>query len=198
MLDCECFVLVGGQSRRMGKDKAFLPWGKRSLIAHQAYRLSKLFQRVSLVSKFDQPDRFQQVDCPIIYEPDEPKTPLLGIVSSLRASQSEWSFVLAVDLPFFSAKSIDCLSSHRENHSMVLSKSEEAVQALAAYYHKNALEILDSRLESGLFKLSELQGQSDCKLVDVSAYELMNLNTSQEYQKALEIAGLAEPKFSKM
>jgi len=173
----------------MGKDKAFLPWGKRSLIAHQVYRMSKLFKRVSLVSKFDQPDRFQKVDCPIIYEPDEPKTPLLGIIRGLQGSQSEWSFILAVDLPFFAEHSIAKLWSHKSSYSMVLSKSDGVIQALAALYHKSSLEILGSRLESGLFQLSDLQDQPSCALVDVPSKELINLNTSGEYQKALEVAG---------
>jgi molybdopterin-guanine dinucleotide biosynthesis protein A len=81
------FILAGGQSRRMGRDKAALNWGNRSLLDHMVHLLSTVADRVRVVGRGDLPDRVAG------------KGPLGGILTALEASETEENLVVAVDLP---------------------------------------------------------------------------------------------------
>ena len=81
------FILAGGQSRRMGQDKAALRWGSGSLLDHMTLLLSTVADPVRVVGRGDLPDRISG------------RGPLGGILTALETSDREANLVLAVDLP---------------------------------------------------------------------------------------------------
>ena len=81
------FILAGGQSRRMGRDKATLKWGTGSLLDHMTLLLSTVADPVRVVGRGDLPDRIPG------------KGPLGGILTALETSDREDNLFLAVDLP---------------------------------------------------------------------------------------------------
>jgi molybdopterin-guanine dinucleotide biosynthesis protein A len=81
------FILAGGQSRRMGRDKAALEWGDSSLLDHMVQLLSTVTGRVRVVGRGELPDRIPG------------KGPLGGILTALEASETAENLVVAVDLP---------------------------------------------------------------------------------------------------
>src|SRR5574342_801833 len=81
------FILAGGQSRRMGRDKATLKWGTDSLLNHMVQLLSTVVGAVRIIGRDDLPDRIPG------------KGPLGGILTALETTDREANLVLAVDLP---------------------------------------------------------------------------------------------------
>jgi molybdopterin-guanine dinucleotide biosynthesis protein A len=81
------FILAGGQSRRMGRDKAALEWGDGSLLDHMVQLLSTVAGRVRIVGRGELPDRIPG------------KGPLGGILTALEATETEENLMVAVDLP---------------------------------------------------------------------------------------------------
>src|SRR5215207_2671871 len=81
------FILAGGQSRRMGTDKATLKWGETSLLDHMLQLLSTVADRVSVVGRGNFPDAIAG------------KGPLGGILTALQTTDSDFNLFLAVDLP---------------------------------------------------------------------------------------------------
>jgi molybdopterin-guanine dinucleotide biosynthesis protein A len=81
------FILAGGQSRRMGRDKAALEWGNSSLLDHMVELLSTVAGRVRVVGRGELPDRIPG------------KGPLGGILTALEATETAETLVVAVDLP---------------------------------------------------------------------------------------------------
>src|SRR5262245_52595098 len=81
------FVLAGGKSRRMGRDKALLPWGKVSLLEHMTQLLSTVAGRVQVVGRAELPDIVSG------------KGPLGGILTALEATDRDANLFVAVDLP---------------------------------------------------------------------------------------------------
>jgi len=95
MFDVEGFILVGGASRRMGRDKALLEFGGRPLLDRIAHELSAVTSAVSLVGARQTHSSFKNV--PDVYEQ---WGALGGIHAALMAAKTDWAAVVACDLPF--------------------------------------------------------------------------------------------------
>ena len=65
---------------------------------------------IFLVSRFDQPDRLQSVDIPIIYDSHSERTIMGAIIDSVEASKNDWTFVIAVDLPLINWSIVNWIS----------------------------------------------------------------------------------------
>jgi molybdopterin-guanine dinucleotide biosynthesis protein A len=100
MFDVEGFILVGGQSSRMGSDKSRLVFGEQTAIERIAAALRPLTARVRLVGS-----RFQAEANGLENVPDTHECwgALGGIHAALDACQSEWAAIAACDLPFVSS-----------------------------------------------------------------------------------------------
>ena len=81
------FILAGGQSRRMGQDKAALKWGETSLLEHMVQLLSTVTTSVRIVGRGDLPDRIPG------------KGPIGGILTGLESTDKTVNLFVAVDLP---------------------------------------------------------------------------------------------------
>src|SRR2546423_7737235 len=101
MLDVEGFILVGGASRRMGRDKSRLTLGGQTTVELIAEAMANVATRVrlvgGLVGEQDDRNRFESV-------PDLADSwgPLGGIQAALHAAEAEWCIAIACDLPFVS------------------------------------------------------------------------------------------------
>ena len=96
MFDVEGFILVGGQSSRMGSDKSQLVFGKQTGVEHIAAALRPLTRTVRLVGSRDQGDAAGLQNIP---DTHERWGALGGIQAALAACQSEWAVIAACDLP---------------------------------------------------------------------------------------------------
>ncbi len=88
-------VLVGGASRRMGRDKSRLEFAGAPLATRTAGLLETLCEDVLLVGgdpPADAPGRR-------VPDPDGPRCALRGLVGALEAARGERVLVLATDLP---------------------------------------------------------------------------------------------------
>ncbi|MCU0827677.1 MAG: molybdenum cofactor guanylyltransferase [Tabrizicola sp.] len=97
-------ILAGGESRRMGSDKAFVPLASRPLIAHVLNRLAPQVDAI-LISANRDPERFASFGCRVI--PDaKPQGPLSGILAALiHAAEQGATHIVScpVDTPFLPA-----------------------------------------------------------------------------------------------
>ncbi len=98
-------VLAGGQSERMGKDKALIPIEGVPLIGRICNIAKSCSDRVYVVTSW--PERYREIipkDCHLISEvpiagESQPSGPLVGFVQGLVHVESDWVLLLACDLP---------------------------------------------------------------------------------------------------
>src|SRR5436190_7933001 len=103
MITIEGFVLVGGRSSRMGRDKASLRIGGKTLVERAATTLSQVSTRVAVVGDVVA----TTVSWKVV--PDVPsgtiaRGSIVGLYSALYHSKADWSAILACDLPFASSE----------------------------------------------------------------------------------------------
>ncbi len=95
------YVLVGGRSSRMGRDKAFLPWQGATLLGHAVARLAS-FGPARLLSG-DPADESRAAQLTPFGELVADRTPgcgpIGGIDAALHDLTTSWALILPIDQP---------------------------------------------------------------------------------------------------
>src|SRR2546423_4029988 len=97
------FVLAGGKSTRMGRDKALLEWGGQTLLDHMLNLLREVAHPVQVAGRDPLPDRLPGLG------------PLSGIATGLEASSTDANLFVAVDLPHLTTDFLKYLRQRLEN-----------------------------------------------------------------------------------
>ena len=93
----QAFILAGGQSRRMGSDKARLPWNGQPIVERIRDAITTSVAHVWLVCKVD--SGCEDLGLPILYDRAPGRALVYGLQAALEAPGPPWRFVLACDMP---------------------------------------------------------------------------------------------------
>ena len=144
--NCTAVILTGGESKRMGQDKASLAFEGQTLLARAEQRLTPLFENVVVSTRQKRDD----TELPQVLDASEHRAPMMGIVAAFEAVDTDWLFVMGVDMPFISADLLKYMAKHREGYDTVLVKVEERLQPLLAFYRKEiCLSLMRARIHQG-------------------------------------------------
>lgn len=146
------FLLAGGRSRRMGRDKAQLELAGQPLAAHMLGKLAGLGLEATLCG--NRPDL--QHFAPILPDPKLPggettAGPIAGILSALEASDSVLNLFLAVDMPAIPADFLSWMIDRgkRTQAAITLPIVTGREQPLCAIYHRDLAPGVRRSIESG-------------------------------------------------
>ena len=148
--NCTAIVLAGGQSRRMGRDKASLPFADSTLLHTVIQQLQPWFSHILL--SVQQP--IPACDYPQISDTTPHAGPLAALVDALAHVETSWAFVTACDMPFVNPALISALAKRRSSQQAVIADIDGHWQPFAAFYAKNSLPILHNALQSGEHSLT--------------------------------------------
>lgn len=189
-------VLVGGQSRRMGTDKASLRYGDDP--RPQWKRMAEMLRKVCTgifvsirsgqqLDDFNPDDEFQ-----ILEDPPVSKGPLTGFLQAFATSpQSAW-LVVACDLPLLDVQTLQHLVNHRGPHAAVAYRSahDGLPEPMCAVYEPQMKTILTQALGDDLrCPRKILINQRDTiRLIDLpNADALENANTPEEFRRLADL-----------
>lgn len=140
-MNIEAFILIGGRSSRLGRDKAFERVGGRTL-AERALRTverSRTVEKATFVTgnRIDFAIEAARMDARFVFDLVEGRGPLGGLYTALMHATSDWVFVLACDLPLVTPELIDRLSGFREGEygAVVPEQPDGLLQPLCAFYN---------------------------------------------------------------
>lgn len=156
-------ILSGGQSKRMGNDKAFIQNDGKTLLEN-AFEICAPFCSTVLISSNNQKHEIHGTK--II--PDEIINcgPLAGIYTCLKKSGTSWNFVISVDAAFVTSEFVTFLLSQAMDYDAVVPVHTFGKEPLIALYNKSALPEMRKRLEVGNFKMHDLLNSLKTKYVD--------------------------------
>ena len=192
--DVTAFVLAGGKSTRMGKDKAFLEFKGRILLARALELAAAVAKDVRIVGDRSKFAAFGRVIEDIYRE----RGPLGGIHAALKSSPTELNLMLAVDLPFVERSFLKYLVSVARDAKVVVTvpRANDGLQPLCAVYRREFAQAAEQSLAQGKNKIDALFAEVDTKILGpqelseagFSAEMFRNLNTPEEFEKAAHIA----------
>jgi len=148
----EGFLLAGGQSSRMGRDKALLTLDGETLAARGLRKLRCVCAEVAIAGGAGELSRFGRV----IADQRQGCGPLAGIVSALEQSEFEWNLFLAVDMAFVPVEALRALlAGVTPPQAVVVATVEGQVHPLCGIYSRRALPALRGELEAGRLKVKD-------------------------------------------
>ena len=142
-------ILAGGKSTRMGFDKQLLRLRERSLIEGLIRRLGGSFDETIVVT--NRPELYIGLADKITGDIIPDMGPLSGIHAGLSAASSEYSFVIACDMPQLNTKYIDYMMELlNKNESMAcITKFGDWIEPFNAFYSKALIDHIESFLMGG-------------------------------------------------
>lgn len=193
------FVLAGGASSRMGRDKGLLSFGGVPLIVHTVDLLEPLVARVTVVGA---PPHYASLGLRTIQDPsagsEERKNirrgPLAGIAAALTVTRSTWNLIVACDLPYLSVQWLDWLLARAaaSDAQAVVPRTERGLEPLAGVYRRECRSVIAAALARGERKvtdvLRELRVETvlprEWRSLDPRALVLKNMNAPEDYERA--------------
>ncbi|MDX8389690.1 MAG: molybdenum cofactor guanylyltransferase [Mariprofundaceae bacterium] len=197
--NCGVVILTGGESKRMGSDKAMVEVAGKPMIDHIVESVEPLFSEILIsVREFRSGMKLPQVKDGLPCSASECRGPMVGIKSALEAVQSDWLFVIACDMPIVSTTLIYELASHRAGYDAVLVHAFDRPQPLFGFYAKTCLPLMQARIAEGKRSMMRLLDQLNvCLLseekveaIDPQLRSLMSLDTVEEIKTVESINGL--------
>src|SRR2546426_12054394 len=176
------FILAGGQSSRMGRDKALLDWHGRTLVSHMIHILGTATDEVQVVGRDPLPDRIPG------------RGPLSGIATALEVSSTDTNLILAVDLPFLTKDFLLYFRSQIERSSRRLFACKIGSHfPLCLGVRKGLLPEIEHLLSSDDRSLhgwitgsdAEILSEPQLQSTGFDASIFHNLNTPEDYERAI-------------
>ncbi len=185
-------VLVGGQSRRMGLNKAFLKIGPGRLIENITAKLKTLFPEVLLAG--NDPEPYGSLCLPVVGDIYQGCGPLAGIHAALTAAANPYVFITACDMPFVDLDLVAFLVKNAPGYDVVVPRLGAYLEPLCAVYGKGCLSAIEASLNKGQCKVTAFFPEVAVKYLDqeeLSGFNLdrifFNLNSPKDLKKAIEL-----------
>ena len=148
-------MLAGGESRRMGKDKATILFRGKPLWQIQLELLRKLDPEEIFVSTRTDPI-WRPADVQFLADDPPSRGPLSGLAASLARMRSAHLLALAIDMPFMTESYVRYLCDQIEPHVGVVPKIDHRAEPLAAIYPREAKVDFREALAGDDFSLQTL------------------------------------------
>ncbi|MBI2935894.1 MAG: molybdenum cofactor guanylyltransferase [Chloroflexi bacterium] len=190
----EAIVLAGGQSKRIGLPKAFLPLGSTTLVQTVVAGLRSVFPRVMVVvrEKRGWGDLEAEPGVEVLEDQRPQRGPLVGLARGLAASRSPWCFVAACDMPFLQRQVILRMTKHLDGCDILLAQVGGHTQPLHAFYSKGCLPHVEALLSQDVTSLLALlprcrvrtMAAKDFWDLDPDLLSFRDIDTIEDYQAA--------------
>jgi len=190
-------IQAGGQSSRMGEDKALKTFLGRPLVQRVVERLTSLADEVILTT--NRPDDYAFLKVPLFSDLKPGRGALGGLYTAIASASNPIVAVVACDMPFASARFFEEATRLLEDEEadVVIAKSEEGYEPLHAVYRRETcLPAIEAAIDADMWKVVAWFPQvkvrvltsDEIKRYDPSGLAFWNVNTPEEFAKAEEIA----------
>ena len=191
MHDLSAFVLAGGRSSRLGRDKALLPFGDRNFLqialdnARAVCPDPVVVGARSLYASYG----------PVIEDRIPGCGPLSGIHAALTTTQAEVNLIVSVDMPLMSSDFLRWLlqTAATCDELAIVPEAQGRTQPLCSVFRRGALAEVERVLRTGEYKVDRLFSIVPTRFVLETEWRdagflpdiFRNVNTPAEYEAVL-------------
>jgi molybdopterin-guanine dinucleotide biosynthesis protein A len=186
-------VLVGGESRRYGRNKALELFQGERLIDRQVRTVGTLFSEVLVIT--NDPERYLHLDVTIVRDVIPGQGPLGGIYTGLLFAQGKSVFVTACDMPFVQPAVVRRMLQLATDYDVIVPEKTEGLEPLHAIYSSRCLPHIEKMLDHGTLqvinffpavKVYRLSSEEIGQL-DPQGLSFFNINTPNDMDRAREL-----------
>jgi molybdopterin-guanine dinucleotide biosynthesis protein A len=197
-------ILAGGQSRRMGQDKALMSLGGRLLIQRVIDVLAPMCAELILVT--NDPDRYAHFALRTVHDVFPGAGSLGGLYSGMAASASDTAIAVACDMPFLNGALLQYLVEQSSAADAVVADLSTAARSAAdqpkakqldlhplhAVYRRACLAPIEKQLRAGDLRMMGFFERVNVRYVkraevlrfDTQLRSFFNVNTPEEWAEA--------------
>ena len=194
-------ILAGGQSRRMGANKALMQLGDDSLIGHVIHRMRHVVDELLLIT--NSPAEYTHLRVPMHGDIIPDTGALGGIYTGLTHASHDAVLCVACDSPFLEPKLLAYLASVLGEYDAVMPYTQSetpadrndvqiTLQTLCTAYSKRCLPIIASMLRDSELRVHALQERAHIKHIspevwqdfDPEGMSFFNINTPEDFERA--------------
>ena len=185
-------ILAGGESKRMGQDKALLDLGSSTLLSHVYQIANKCTTQTYVISPWIEKYQLSLPDgCQLIKEQlvlnASSNTPLIGFAQALELVKTEWILLLACDLPHLSSSQVKqwllALTTVLPTEVAFLPRNPKGWEPLCGFYRQSCLPSLQEYVRSGGRSFQAWLAQQSVRELELSDRNcLFNCNTLEDWE----------------
>lgn len=192
-------IQAGGQSSRMGEDKALKSFLGRPLIQRVIDRMSSIADE--LIVTTNRPDDYRFLDIRLVPDLKPDRGALGGLYTAIASASNPLVAVVACDMPFASAELLEAAARLmvQEEADVVVPRSGEGYEPIHAVYRRaTCLPAIETALNADMWKVIAWFPQvkvrvltsDEIKRYDPAGLAFWNVNTPEEFLEAEKIATL--------
>jgi molybdenum cofactor guanylyltransferase len=193
-------ILAGGRARRLGglnKAGLILQPGGASVLDRQLARLRRVVDRTIIIA--DDARRFSGAGVPVIPDLVSGCGALGAVYTAVHAAGTDWTLVVACDMPFVSERLLAHLVSVGSSVDIAIPRTAHGYEPLCATYSRRSAQELRRLIDEQRFRLSDVTRIPGLNVREVGKDELeafgpeevlfFNLNTPDDYARAIDLDG---------
>ncbi|MDD4230669.1 MAG: molybdenum cofactor guanylyltransferase [Dehalococcoidales bacterium] len=195
-------ILAGGQSRRFGKDKAWVDLNGRSLLQTVVTNLEFLGTEIIIVKApgKELPPVSAEVEVTIVDDLIPGKGPVMGILTGLERSSYHYNLVTACDMPFLNRNLTHYMIEQSASYDAAVPVRGGRTEPLLAVYSKNCICEFQAMFDEGIGRIEPLFERVRTKFIDPAELEtydyeyssFVNINTIYDFDKTNKLIDLSE------
>lgn len=181
------FVLAGGKSSRMGRDKGTTLLNGKQMIEYAIDALKPVCTNLVILAN---QDYYGSLGYPVYKDLVKDCGPLAGICTGLSATKTQLNVFVTCDAPFVSSSLLLFLVGEIRYYDAVVPIYGNKIYPLTAVYKKSCLPVFKESLAQRKLKVKEAIGLMNTKKVELTTElpffnhkTLTNINTPKELQK---------------
>jgi molybdenum cofactor guanylyltransferase len=185
------YILAGGRSLRMGRDKALLELDGVPLLLRTVGLIESVLPRPTVIGHLE---AYESLGLEVLPDDWPGAGPLGGMATALRNSRTLWSLVVACDLPYLTKAWLRYLVGRAlaSEAEAVLPVNRRGVESLCAMYHKRGEPAIRRALERGTRRVNDALAGLRLETIDPGEWEAFdpegllfkNMNSPRDYEEA--------------
>ena len=194
-------IQAGGASSRMGEDKALKPFLGQPLIQRVVDRLSPIADEILVTT--NRPEEYSFLNLRLVPDLKPGRGALGGLYTAIASAAHPLVAVVACDMPFASPTLIEAMTRllTEKEADVVIAKSDEGYEPIHAVYRREkCISAIEAAIDADQWKVIAWFPQvkvhsltlEDVRRYDPSGLAFWNVNTPEDFLRALQIARVTE------
>ncbi|MGH9735852.1 MAG: molybdenum cofactor guanylyltransferase [Candidatus Acidiferrales bacterium] len=185
------FILAGGESSRMGRDKGLLEIDGIPMLVRTTRLVEATAGRATIVGEAES---YERLGLRMIRDDWEHAGPLGAIGTALRATDRAWNLIVACDLPYLTREWLEFLIGRalESDADALLPMNDRGAEPLCGMYAKSCEAAVWLALDRGVRKVTEglshlrveYMEPSEWKVFDPDGLLFKNMNSPADYEEA--------------
>ena len=177
-------IIAGGQSSRLGFNKALVLFRGKPVIERMRETLSPVVSSIRIIA--NDPSEYRAFNIETVPDLRPGCGPLSGIHAALSVSTTEYVLIVSCDLPLLTADTLTPLLLEYPGYDITMFK-HKLFEPLCAVYRRTCLPALEELIDHGEYRIIDLFPTLNTRIIRVDQSEVFqNINTKEDYERLQE------------